>query len=118
MTKKKNKQLEEENESSSVTPEEVGSQPKTFYELVKPLENSNGFVSKEKLNEVSSLSGFSHRIRQKQEMVVESISESDLMGASLRDKATSAKALGEQATELEQGKPMGNIQVFYIKANG
>jgi hypothetical protein len=85
--------------------------------MIKPLENDKGFVSKETIEKnLGSFSGFSNKIRVKQEMVVDSISEADLIGAGLRDKAMSSKALGEQAMELEQGRPMGNIQVFYIKA--
>ena len=89
---------------------------KGIFSLAK--EDENGFVDMRRTYEdhPEIKQTFVGKIRRKQEMVIDSISEQDLMSATLRDKATSAKALGEQALELEQGKPMGNVQVFYIKA--
>ena len=90
------------------------------WEIVRQYRDKNGNVdieqAKASLPELTK--GLVGTLRDKQKMIVESITSNDISGAGLRDKAMSSKALGEQATELEQGKPMGNIQVFYIKTNG
>ena len=105
-----------EKELSLEVQEEVSSnKSEKLFEIAK--EDKNGFVDmKNVYDEHPEIKQtFVGKIRRKQEMVIDSITEQDLMSATLRDKATSAKALGEQAFELEQGRPMGNIQVFYIK---
>lgn len=88
------------------------------WEVIKQFKDKDGYIDmeqvKEKLPELKK--GLVGMIREKQKMIVESITNNDTVGAGLRDKAMSSKALGEQASELEQGRPLGNIQVFYIKA--
>ena len=90
---------------------------KDNWEIIKQFKDKDGYIDMEKVKEkMPELSkGLAKTLREKQAMVVNSIKVDDLTGAGLRDKAMSSKALGEQATELEQGRPMGNIQVFYIK---
>lgn len=87
------------------------------WEIIRQYRDKNGNVdieqAKEALPELAK--GLVNTLRDKQTKIVESISMDDIGGAGLRDKAMSSKALHDQATELEQGRPMGNIQVFYIK---
>lgn len=124
---KKNKlgNRENQNELSLDTPEAVSS-PKTAgllnptnnWEIIRQYRDANGNVDIEKAKEaIPTLNkSLTHTLRDRQTKIVESINMNDIQGAGLRDKAMSSKALHDQATELEQGKPMGNIQVFYIKA--
>lgn len=88
------------------------------WEIMKQFKDKDGYIDMEKAKEQlpELKKGLVGTLRDKQKMIVESISSNDIIGAGLRDKAMSSKALGEQAMELEQGRPMGNIQVFYIKA--
>lgn len=92
---------------------------KDNWEVIKKFKDENGYIDMDKVKDAIPEigKGLVKKLRDKQEMVVDSITVNDLTSAGLRDKAMSAKVLGEQAMELEQGKPMGNIQVFYIKAN-
>lgn len=87
------------------------------WEIIRQYRDKDGNVdierAKEALPELKK--GLVGTLRDKQKMIIESISSNDITGAGLRDKAMSSKALGEQATDLEQGRPLGNIQVLYIK---
>ena len=58
---------------------------------------------------------FAQKIRGKQEMIIDSITNQDVIAAGLRDKAASSKALHDQATEIEQGRPFGGVNVVIIK---
>lgn len=88
------------------------------WSIIRQFKDENGNVDIEKAREaMPELNrGLTSTLRDRQTKIVESINMNDISGAGLRDKAMSSKALHDQATELEQGKPMGNIQVFYIKA--
>jgi len=88
------------------------------WEIIKQFKDKDGYIDMEKVKEQlpELKKGFIGTLREKQKMIVESIGVNDIVGAGLRDKAMSSKALHDQATEMEQGRPMGNIQVFYIKA--
>ena len=91
---------------------------KDIFELAEERKDKNGLVDMSEVYDIHPevKPTFIKKLRFKQEMIVDSITGQDLTSATLRDKAVSSKALGEQAMDLEQGKPMGNIQVFYIKA--
>ena len=119
---KKNK-LQQETGELPLKEEEQASLPKVIipkdnWELIRQYKDENGNVdiemAKEALPELKK--SLVSTLRDRQTKVVESISMVDIQGAGLRDKAMSSKALHDQAMELEQGRPMGNIQVFYIKA--
>ena len=58
---------------------------------------------------------FAQKIRGKQEMIIDSITNQDVIAAGLRDKAASSKALHDQATEIERGRPFGGVNVVIIK---
>ena len=111
----------EKKESSSVLMEEKASLPegksKDNWDIIRQYKDENGNVdidmAREALPELNK--SLTSTLRKKQTDIVESISMTDIQGAGLRDKAMSSKALHDQAMELEQGRPMGNIQVFYIK---
>ena len=92
--------------------------PKDNWEIIKQFKDENGYIDMEKAKEQlpELKKGFINTLREKQKMIVESINMNDITGAGLRDKSMSSKALHDQASEMEQGRPMGNIQVFYIKA--
>lgn len=106
-----------ENESFSDTPEAV-CLPKDNWDIIRQYRDKDGNVDIEKAKDAlpELKKGLVGTLREKQKMIVESISSNDITGAGLRDKAMSSKALHDQAAEMEQGRPMGNIQVFYIKA--
>ena len=111
----------EKKESLSVLMEEKASLPegksKDNWDIIRQYKDENGNVdidmAREALPELNK--SLTSTLRKKQTDIVESISMTDIQGAGLRDKAMSSKALHDQAMELEQGRPMGNIQVFYIK---
>ena len=58
---------------------------------------------------------FAQKIRGKQEMIIDSITNQDVIAAGLRYKAASSKALHDQATEIERGRPFGGVNVVIIK---
>lgn len=114
----KNKNPKKEEPSLEIQKKVSSPEPKDNWEIIRQYKDENGNVDIDKAREAMpelnrSLVG---TLRDKQTKIVESISMNDISGAGLRDKAMSAKALHDQAFELEQGRPMGNIQVFYIKA--
>lgn len=96
----------------------IENKQKDNWELIRQFRDKDGYIDLEKAKEnlPELKKGLIDTLREKQKTIVESITLNDINGAGLRDKATSSKALGEQASDLEMGKPMGNIQVFYIKA--
>ena len=52
------------------------------------------------------------KLKVKQEMIIDSITDQDLISADLRDKALSSKVLGEEVLDLEEGRRGNNVNIL------
>ena len=85
---------------------------KDLFNIVQ--EDKNGFVDMKKFykdNPQIKLR-LAEKLKVKQEMIIDSITDQDLISADLRDKALSSKVLGEEVLDLEEGRRGNNVNIL------
>ena len=82
-----------------------------IFDLVK--EDENGFVDMKKFYKENPdiKLRMAEKLKNKQEMIIDSINPNDLISANLRDKAVSSRILGEEVLDIEVGRGGSGVQI-------
>lgn len=85
---------------------------KEIFDLVQ--EDENGFVDMKKFyNENPDIKQrMISKLKDRQEMVIDSINQNDLISAGLKDKAITSRILGEEVLDLEVGRQGSNLNIL------
>ena len=83
-----------------------------LFDLAK--EDKNGFVDMKKVYETNPdlKTRLVGKLKNKQEMIIDSITEQDLISANLREKAVSSRVLGEEVLDIEVGRSGSGVNII------
>ena len=91
---------------------------KGIFDLVK--EDKNGFVDMKKFYKENPdiKQRMIGKLKDKQEMVIDSINQNDLISAGLKDKAITSRILGEEVLDLEEGRKGSSLNILVEQITG